>query len=91
MRSWGKADAAWLTMLLPFPILIKLEGVWAPPEVTKLGLGVGLERSRWLSDPWQDEEPALRSGWLRWWGSDPSSRQQRRAPLPGSSPSPRSQ
>lgn len=46
MRSWGKADAAWLTMLLRFPILVKLEGVWAPPEVTKLGLGVGLERSR---------------------------------------------
>lgn len=67
MRSWGKADMAWLTLLLRFPILsfVKLEGTWGLPEVTKLGLGVGLERGRWLSDPWQDDGPALSSSWLR--------------------------
>ena len=57
---------AWLTVLLCFPILNfpKPEGTRGPPEVTKLGSGMGLEQGRWFSDPWQDEGPALCSGWL---------------------------
>lgn len=66
-RNWGKADVAWLTVLLCFPILnfVKLEGTWGLPEVTKLGLRAGLETGRWLSDPWQGERPSLCFGWLR--------------------------
>lgn len=53
VRSWGKADVAWLTVLLRFPILnsVKLEQTWGPPEVTKLGLVVGLERGDGLLIP----------------------------------------